>query len=539
MENIGQQLFTEDYLTAFADGAAVWLVRQRNQYLGSLLSSEHRDFYIQILHRMLYFRREHELEPLNEDIYLAVKPALEKSSGEEYSATMFNRHINQLTEWELIVKRLEKERLRGYRDVNRDRFRYRLADETVSFLYWLEDRLRGGDDDNNEDAGDLLDFVLSRLKELGRELKRIERNGFKQDDPGRQAANVIFLLHNINDYTERISRQLSEISANMESFLLRSYLIEEAQEVIDNIQSYINGYLSRVYVLRRQILTELENLQQTGLLAVLLNCSTIHAGELRKAPRFMRRSGMNEPPEMIIQRLNDYYCQQGQVDALCSRANSSAMKVWGKLSAHLRELERKNNRCEDIAKRIDELCKLPEASVPVDFFREFIASGAMLSDNHYWDEFTQAEPPQPRFSTPQTRKTTRSYLPQKHNVAAPVTSLEEARLESLKQWIEDKFTQRKLAQGISLATATVAGIDDFRNIMTIGKKGILGKGRALGKINFKLEVGDDFSTVKDDQRQLDFKAMIIANNNIDLNRAVANNVDDNRPVVNKEINNGQ
>jgi hypothetical protein len=529
MKNIEQQLFDQDYLIAFADGAAVWLVRQRNQYLGSLLNSEHRDFYIQILHRMLYFRREHELEPLNEDIYLAVKPALEKSSGEEYSAVMFNRHINQLTEWELIIKRLEKERLRGYKDVNRDRFRYRLADETVAFLYWLEDRLRGGDDDRSEDAGDLLDFVLSRLKELGRELKRIERNGFKQDDPGRQAANVIFLLYNINDYTERISRQLSEISAKLESFLLRSYLIAEAKEIIDNIQGYINGYLSRVYLLRRQILTELDKMQQTTQLNVLKNCSTIHADELRKAPRFMRRSGMNESPSNIIKRLNAYYCQQGQIDALCARANSSAMKVWGKLSAHLRELERKNNRCEDIAKRITELAGLAENQVPIDFFRELIASGAMLSDNHYWDEFTQAEPPQPRFTTAKTKKTTRSYLPPKQVGTLPVTSLEEARLETLKQWIEDKFRQCDLAQGISLATATTTGIEDFRNIMTIGKKGILGKGKDLHKINFKLEVGDDFSTVKDEQRQLDFREMRIANNNVAPKHL----------VVNKEKNNGQ
>ena len=95
---LAEGLFDDDYLEAFAEGAAVWLVRNRNQHLGSLLNSEHREFYIQILHRMLHFRREHELEPLNEDIYLAVKTALEKTSGEEYTNILFNRHIKQLTE---------------------------------------------------------------------------------------------------------------------------------------------------------------------------------------------------------------------------------------------------------------------------------------------------------------------------------------------------------------------------------------------------------------------------------------------------------
>lgn len=514
MRNIGQQLFEQDYLTAFADGVAVWLVRERNAHLGALLSSEQREFYIQILHRMLYFRREHELEPLNEDIYLAVKPALDKTAHEEYTQAMFNRHINQLTDWQLIVRRLEKERLRGYRDDRRDRFRYRLADETVSFLYWLEDRLRGGDDDKNEDAGDLLDFVLSRLKELGRELGRIEKNGLKTTEAGRQASGIVFLLHNINEYTERISRHLSEISASMESFLLRSYIVAEAQEVIDNIQTYINGYLSRVYKLRCQILTELEKLQQPGRAAVLSNAFNIYAGEQLKVPRFMRRSGLNEPPDKIIQHLNSYYRQQGQIDSLCTRANNSAMKVWGKLSAHLRELERKNNRCEEINKRVNELSQLPENRVPVDFFRELISSAALLSDPNHWDEFTQAEPPQPRFASAKTKQTTRSYLPQKSTKNVPVISLEEARLERLKQWLEDKFTADKLKCGVSLPTAEFSGIDDFRHIMTLGKKGILGKGRGLAKIKFKLEIGDGVTEVRDEQRQLRFKNMIIAANNV-------------------------
>ncbi|MCF6176535.1 MAG: DUF2397 family protein [Victivallaceae bacterium] len=512
MDNIGQQLFEQDYLTAFVAGAAVWLVRERNQNLGSLLNSEHREFYIQILHRMLYFRREHELEPLNEDIYLAVKPALEQSSGEAYSQTMFNRHLNQLTEWELIIKRMEKERLRGYRDVNRDRFRFRLTDETVAFLYWLEDRLRHGDDDAGDAAGDLLDFILSRLKELGRSLNKIEHKGFVEDDKTRQAANVLFLLHNINEYTVRISRQLNELSAAMESFLLHTYNIEEAQAVISEIKNYMGGYLNRIYRLRQQILTELNKLQQTQRQQILNDCFTIHNNELNRAPRFMRRSGIAENPDEIIARLHSYYRHQGQIDLLCTRTNDSAMKVWGKLSAHLRELERKNNRCEEIDRRINELAQLAPAMVPVDFFSELLAAAAMSSDPNHWDEFTQAEPPQPRIPTSTTKKTTRAYLPRKSSGQTTVISLEEAKLENLKQWVEAKFAEQNLAAGAKVANAKFSGINDFRNIMVLGKKGILGKGRALDKIGLKLDPDDGFSAVNDQLRSLEFKNMTISSN---------------------------
>jgi len=503
-------LFEKDYLEAFADGAAVWLVRQRNQHLGSLLNSEHRDFYIQILHRMLYFRREHELEPLNEDIYIAVKPALEKTSSEEYTPLLFNRHINQLTEWELIVRRLEKERLRGYRDDRRDRFRYRLADETVSFLYWLEDRLRGGEEDTGEDAGDLLDFVLSRLREIGRELGRVEGGGLSEDDAVRKASNIVFLLHNVNEYTERISRRLGEMSANMESFLLHSYSITDAQEVIDELQAYLGGYLSRIYTLRKQILSELEKLYAPERAVYLSNCFQIHARELLKAPRFMRRSGLSEGLDKIIERLRSYYRQHGQIDLLCGRVNGSAMKVWGKLSAHLRELERKNNRCEEIDKRIKEIRALPENAVPFDFFRELVSSGAMLSDPNLWDEFTKAEPPPPRFASGKIKKTNRAYLPPKRPGTTPVVSLEEAWLEQLKQWIESKFTREKLKVGTPLDAANFSGIEDFRNIMNLSKKGILGNGKALRKIKFELDTGKEFTEVTDERRSLGFKDTLIS-----------------------------
>jgi hypothetical protein len=502
-------LFEKDYLEAFADGAAVWLVRQRNQHLGSLLNSEHRDFYIQILHRMLYFRREHELEPLNEDIYIAVKPALEKTSSEEYTPLLFNRHINQLNEWELIVRRLEKERLHGYRDDRRDRFRYRLSDETVSFLYWLEDRLRGGDEDTGEDAGDLLDFVLSRLRELGRDLGRVEHGGLNEEDAVRKASNIVFLLHNINEYTEQISRRLGEMSANMESFLLRSYNIMEAQEVINELRAYLGGYLNRINTLRQQILSELENFYEPVRAAHLANCFQIHARESLKAPRFMRRSGMIEAPDKIIERLSAYYRQQGQIDSLCGRVNGSAMKVWGKLSAHLRELERKNNRCEEIDKRIKEIKVLPENTVPVNFFRELVSSAAMLGDPNHWDEFTKAVPPQPRFASGKIKKTSRAYLPQKRPGATPAMSFEEARLKQLQQWIESKFTGEKLKTGVPLDSAQFSGIEDFRNIMNVGKKGILGQGKALRKINFELDIGKEFTEVRDERRSLGFRDTLI------------------------------
>ncbi|MDD5698593.1 MAG: DUF2397 family protein [Victivallaceae bacterium] len=502
-------LFERDYLEAFAEGAAVWLVRSRNPNLGALLNADQREYYIQILHRMLFFRREHELEPLNEDIYAAVKSAQEAiSADEEYLLPVFNRHIDQLTEWGLIIKRLEKERLRDYKDERRDRFRYRLSDETVEFLYWLEDRLRHGDEERNEDAGELLDFLLERLRGLNRTLGRTDGT-VDAEELARRAGNAFFLLHNANEYTERISRRLNELSATMESFLLQSYNVEEATELIEGLKQYLGSYVERIYNLRQKILAELERMRDTDNSAKLTNLFNIYAEDMRKAPRFMRRSVTVETPDKIISGLLEYYRRQGKIDVLCARVNSSAMKVWGKLSAHLRELERKNLRGEAICKRIEELSRLPEDAAPVDFFRELLSAAALPRDPNYWDEYVKAMPPQPRRVSVKTAEPPRSYISAKPPGGAPVQSLDESRLEKLKLWLGSKFPDKTLRNGVALEDGAYCGEADFLHLMDLFKRGLLGQGKSLKKIHLRLKTGHDVVKVADERRSLIFPATYI------------------------------
>lgn len=45
------------------------LLENRNPHLGQLLVTDRAVFYLQILFQLVMFRREHELEPLHDDIY--------------------------------------------------------------------------------------------------------------------------------------------------------------------------------------------------------------------------------------------------------------------------------------------------------------------------------------------------------------------------------------------------------------------------------------------------------------------------------------
>ena len=64
------------------------------------------------------------------------------------------------------------------------------------------------------------------------------------------------------------------------------------------------------------------------------------------------------------------------------RVSDSARNVWKKLSARLRELERRNRRLEDVGARIAEFARLPEDEVPSAWFRALLQPASMCGDMH-------------------------------------------------------------------------------------------------------------------------------------------------------------
>ncbi len=85
------------------------LLSNRNRELGNLLLSERAFYYVTVLAALLSFRREHELEPLHDDLYAAVRVDQDSAT---YTTDAFNQDIRQLLLWNLLSDRLEKERLR-------------------------------------------------------------------------------------------------------------------------------------------------------------------------------------------------------------------------------------------------------------------------------------------------------------------------------------------------------------------------------------------------------------------------------------------
>jgi len=105
-------LFSSNALSYFEKHGAKSLLVGRNSHLGSLFTSERATYYLNILYRMLLFKRDYELEPLYDDIFSGVIAA-QTTLDSEYSSDNFRLDVGRLVDWDLVSFRIEKQRLRA------------------------------------------------------------------------------------------------------------------------------------------------------------------------------------------------------------------------------------------------------------------------------------------------------------------------------------------------------------------------------------------------------------------------------------------
>ncbi|MBO6166716.1 MAG: DUF2397 family protein, partial [Kiritimatiellae bacterium] len=112
------------------------LIADRVLTVGNVLTSDNAPFYVAILSVLADFRAGHEFEPLFEDL----KDAVLGDTPSQRQIDEFNADLKQLEEWKLVERRIEKMRVRGYRDNRRRKFRFRICDDAASLVEWLRAR---------------------------------------------------------------------------------------------------------------------------------------------------------------------------------------------------------------------------------------------------------------------------------------------------------------------------------------------------------------------------------------------------------------
>lgn len=479
-----EELFSREGLSYFQNHGAAGLLAGRNTSTGSLLISERAPFYLNVLYRMVLFKRDYELEPLYEDIYNATHSA-QKIHDPHYNQDQFRADTDQLIRWQLIDFRIEKQRLRGYRDNRKRKFRYRLKSEALHFLEWLEQRCLDDMQNRGNDTRDLLGETRGSLGELLRLL-----HSFKIDDDNQEetARRVLFQLFKTGDLCQEISAGLADFNGRLLFFLVQHYQIDQVRKLIREIELYVETFLKQTYSLRIEIVPLITRLQKENNIAKLFACHQIMEAERIRTPNLLQaRRNINIAG--IPENLKLFFEEQGSLDRLLQRINNSSMHVWQKLRSHLRELERRNNRMQDIRYRIEELAGLTEDDSGQMFINEFLSQPLNRFDPNYWDSVEKAEPPLPRKSASSKSSFPTQPLRNKRATGKAVESMDETRLKLLKEWLLQTIPVDGAGTGL-LSAAQLRSSDDFLRIIELARAGMLNDGKRLERIDYTLQPED-------------------------------------------------
>jgi hypothetical protein len=230
------------------------LARGLDGRIGAAITAERAPWYLTILYGLLLFRRDHELEPLHEDVQARVTDAV--SGLGPYDAAVFAQDVAQLADWKAIGGS-PRPAARSYRDNRRERFRYRLTDDAVALLEWLEARLAAKLAGRVGDSRDRLADVVGHLREVRRVLDDW-RAGQRGPD---QARRVLYLIEAAGDALDDVSTELLAFRAEMLAFASRPYDVGSLRAILSWLERYVAVYLRRLEELRTEISSRLQELE--------------------------------------------------------------------------------------------------------------------------------------------------------------------------------------------------------------------------------------------------------------------------------------
>jgi hypothetical protein len=482
------------------------LLERRNRHLGQLLLSDRATSYLSILIEMLAFRRHYVSEPLHDDLYQAL--CASSAEGTLYSADQFNQDMRQLLDWNLVADRIEKERLRGYKDTRRRKFRYRILDDTVAFLLWLEARRRDDLEPNDADTRDLLSELAGTLHETTRLFNKTSAETLDYET----ARSIFYRLSRMLALTDHVAQTLGDFNIRLLSFAMQRYDAATARAIIAELDRFLKQFLSRIYTLRTEIAPSISRLRHTRYTARWQHCRACMEEEARATTRLVR---IHLPdPAHTLASLTDFYAAEGTLEQLCDRVNASALQVWRKLYSHLRELERRSHRLEDVRARISEIAQLHDTEVPERFLRNLLAPARLVGDMHFWDENEKALPPQPRWDQRRVREEMTLDLAEKPRGEAYIPrSMEESRLHALAEWINQRgLAPLTDAEERYLSEGAFHTLTDFQRIVEFSRAGLLGRGLKLTKIGLHVAATETHTAVELDRNRLAFKELIVRKN---------------------------
>jgi uncharacterized protein DUF2397 len=485
------RLLGDDRDQAFLEGAAPLLAGAAGGNVIHILTGERVGFYLNILFGMLILRRGHELEPLHEDLYHHVRVP-QALLDARYDLDGFAQDLAQLVAWGAIERMAEAMKIRGYRDNRRQRFRYRLTDDAVALLEWLESRLAERLEGRTRDSRDRLADVLGQLKELLRLLdawrkdeRKEERKDERKDERTEDSARRAFhLAAALDDATHAISDELLGFRATMLGFAARPYELAALRGILGWLERYVRLYLLRIEELRREVAERLGLLAQPRYRRALAECRELLLRELMATPRELRRGGALRRADDLVDAQLPFFAEGGGLVVLCTKIDDSARAVLRKMHRHLRELEQRSARLADLRARVRELASLPpfplEEPRLADFVNALVAAAHARFDRAAARAGERRTPPVPRSHATQAPPTAHPPLRAKARTPDDVRELRARREAELRRWLHQGILAESPSRLLSQASPTAR--DAPRRWLDVARARHLGGGRALSRL---------------------------------------------------------
>ena len=483
-----------------AQERAAELIAKRALAVGNVLTSDNAAFHVAILSALADFRVNHEFEPLYEDLREAVL-------GETPSPRQldeFNADLKQIEEWKLVERRIEKMRVRGYRDNRRQKFRFRICDDAASFIEWLRARREEELNPRATATDNLLGSLKAALLEIHRTLNRV-----KSGSPDADAArDVMYGIQRADDLTDDVAASLQRLDKRLDDFVRAAYNVSEAHEVIEELAIFRDRFMNRIGRLRQEIVPEIDKLRAPCQLERLDRCEATFREEVGRMRHIV--NGRIPAPCEVLDMLMRFYGTDGKLQELMLRVSDSARNVWKKLSARLRELERRNRRLEDVCARIAEFAQLPENEVPSAWFRELLQPASMFGDMHIRPG-VKSRPPQPNLAKGGVAERTKAWIDERTDApdTPRATSMDEARLRDLNAWLSAHgLKPSSVCEGVRLSTCSLVDDGDFRKVIELARSVILGSGARAARIGVRgtVHVGTEVE-LRLDERRLEFEEL--------------------------------
>jgi len=477
-----RRLLREDPRGGYEDGFAPLLLEGLRPSVVSVLVAERAPSYLNLLYGLLLLRRGHELVPLYEDIAHFVAPSLavlEPGVGPEQVA----QDLDQLERWGCVSRRAEALKIRSYKDMRRQRFRYRLEPDAVALLEWLEGRLASRLEGRASDGRDLVTDIVGQLAELKRVLDRFRRGDGDADLPRR----AMHLLASVDATCDALSEELTSFRAEMLGFVSQRYRLEHLRQILAWLERYLGVYLASLETQRESIAERLHTLSRPRYRDALASCHARLEAERVATPSMLRGSGRLREPDELLDAAEPYFAEEGTLRTLTRHIDDSARAVLHKMHRHQAELERRNARLEDLRAAITRVAALPKDGVEPGssgLLRAVVASPHARFGGRSPRRSHAETPPLPRRHERVTSRSRRQPLRDKTLDVREVRALRARKLAELGRWVGQQILGDR--SEVRLSGVEVHTTEAPRRMLDLARAWHLGQGRDLARMGFTM-----------------------------------------------------